>query len=193
MKNQQNSDFNNELYLELYTKHYKTLVRMFLKTNRSMDDALDAASDFLLKMAEKLSSENAGSTKFSDAYIKGSFKNFVFDCFRRKKPYSISQLNSERSDSDFLSGNAKFDIAGFDAADSKTISRMNKDVIAACYSKMKPEDINFVQMRFENNMPNREIAELLGQSVDYVANKVSRAKVVFKNAFQKLGYNWKDF
>ena len=112
MKNQQSNDFNNELYLQLYKMHYKSLIRMFLKNSSSIADAEDAVSDFLLKFAGKLSNEMKESEKLSEAYIKGSFKNFIYDCFRKKKPLSFSDLRSDRSDADDVDMANRFDIAG---------------------------------------------------------------------------------
>ena len=185
------NEFNTRLYEVLYKKFFKQFVHCYLKTNHSEAAAEDTASDFLLKFCTDMS--DGRDVIVSDAFIMTSFRNFIKDAFRKKKPVYFSQLENNNSNEDDMPIESKFDIAGADDADKRIFSADNKSILSACFAKMQAEDVNYLKLRFAEGKPNRVIATMLGQSADYVANRVNRAKTAFKKAFLNQGYKRGDF
>jgi len=185
------NEFNIRLHETLYKKFFKVLVRFYLKTTHSEADAEDIASAFLLKFCEDMS--DGRKVIVDDAYIMTSFRNFMKDAFRKKKPVYFSQLENNNSNEDDMPVESKFDIAGTDDADKRIFSADNKSILSSCFAKMQAEDVHYLILRFAEDKPNRVIATMLGQSADYVANRVNRARSAFKKAYSSLIYKRGDF
>ncbi len=193
MKNEKNNKMVGQLYAMLYTKYTKELVRMSLKTNKSMDNAKDATSDFLLKMAERFGNDMDGAKILTDAYVKGSFKNFLCDLYRKSKPLYFSELSSKRSDDDNESPEYRYDIAGTDDADKLINQKENQTMTKVTFGKMKSEDVDLLKSRFVQEESNISIASQMGLTADNIANKVRRSRIAFVKVFNKLGYERGDF
>ena len=193
MKNQKNNDEIGRLYASLYVKYYKDLLRMFMKTNKSMADAEDAASSFLLKFCETMTDGRDIAGKINDAFVKGSFKNYMNDLFRKKRPFYFSGLENGNQNEYNITENRRFDIAGSDSADERINAATNKYIISSCYKMMKEEDVKYIRLRFEKGFNNIEIGEQLSQTTKYIAVRVNRARASFRMAFKKLGYRNEDY
>jgi DNA-directed RNA polymerase specialized sigma24 family protein len=193
MKKGKDNNKTLQFYIDLHVKYYKELLRMYLKTHSCRADAENAASDFILKMAEWFSINEAESSKISPAYIKGSFNNFVRDIIRKHKPVYFSELAREKQEDSTDYTEIRFDIPGTDNVESKIFTSDKNSLIKACYAIMHKEDVMYLNFRFIDGFSNIQIATLLGLQADYVANKVNRAKTAFKKAFSKRGYQRGDF
>ena len=160
---------------------------MYMKTHKSVDDAEEAVHEFLLHFSEIFASENYDLNKLNVAYIKTSFNNYVCDSFRKKKPFNFSELAQQTNEDSDNQTESKFDVPGTDDADKLLQSEEAKSIISSCYDRMKKGDVSYLRYRFEQKIPNREIAKIMGQTANYVANRVTRAKMAFIKVLSGMG------
>ena len=193
MKNQKNNDEVGRLYAVMYLKYYKDLLRMFMKTHNSKANAEDAVCSFLLKFCETMTDGRDAAGKINDAFVKGSFNNYMNDMFRKKKPFYFSELENRNQNEYNVTESRRFDIAGSDDADERINSVTNKSIINSCYKMMKEEDVRYIRLRFEKGFSNIEIGEQLSQTTKYIAVRVNRARASFRKVLRKLGYRKEDF
>lgn len=169
------NDKQPELYEELYNRYYLKVVdkcHSFLK-NRVL--AEDFASDILSKAYEKLPGFK-GNSKFS-SWLYSITYNYSIDYLRQKKKLHYPNWNSE---------NEIPDIPDESEAD---LEQMTYENLLKILEMIHPEEKALLLMKYQDNLPGKQIAQTLRISEDAVKMRLKRARTrviyIYQTEFQK--------
>jgi RNA polymerase sigma-70 factor (ECF subfamily) len=152
----------NELFGILFYRYYpkvKDKCYSFLK-NKSLSD--EFANDIMSKAFEKLSSFQ-GKSSFS-SWLYSITYNTVIDYLRKKKQLHYPNWNLDNELPEIID-------------ESNTdINELSYENLLKVFEKIHPEEKALLLMKYQDNLPIREIAVSLSTSEDAVKMRLKRAR-----------------
>lgn len=169
-------DNRTELFEILYKRYYLKVVdkcHSFLK-NRVM--AEDFANDILSKAYEKLPGFK-GNSRFS-SWLYAITYNYSIDYLRQKKKLHYPNWNSEN------------EIADIPDESEADLEQMSYENLLRILEMIHPEEKALLLMKYQDNLPGKQIAQTLRISEDAVKMRLKRARTrviyLFQNELKKL-------
>jgi len=168
-------DRQSELFEELYHRYYTKVVDKCHSFLKNRDLAEDFANDILSKAYEKLPGFK-GNSKFS-SWLYSITYNYSIDYLRQKKKLHYPNWNSE---------NEIQDIPDESEADLENLSYEN---LLKILEMIHPEEKALLIMKYQDNLPGKQIAQTLRISEDAVKMRLKRARTrviyLYQTEFQK--------
>lgn len=168
-------DQRSELFEELYVRYYTKVVDKCHSFLKNRDLAEDFANDILSKAYEKLPGFK-GNSKFS-SWLYSITYNYSIDYLRQKKKLHYPNWNSE---------NEIQDIPDESEADLENLSYEN---LLKILEMIHPEEKALLIMKYQDNLPGKQIAQTLRISEDAVKMRLKRARTrviyLYQTEFQK--------
>lgn len=165
----------SELYAVLYSRYYLKVVDKCHSFFKNRDQAEDFANDIFSKAYEKLPGFK-GNSKFS-SWLYSITYNYSIDYLRQKKKLHYPNWNSE---------NEIPDIPDESEAD---LEHMTYDNLLKILEMIHPEEKALLLMKYQDNLPGRQIAQTLRISEDAVKMRLKRARTrvvyIFQTQFQE--------
>ena len=166
---------HSELFEELYNRYYSKVVDKCHSFLKNRDQAEDFANDILSKAYEKLPGFK-GNSKFS-SWLYSITYNYSIDYLRQKKKLHYPNWNSE---------NEIPDIPDESEADLQNLSYEN---LLKILEMIHPEEKALLIMKYQDNLPGKQIAQTLRISEDAVKMRLKRARTraiyLYQTEFQK--------
>lgn len=162
IENQTDREFMEALYLENYALMYQK-ARSLLGSHHEAEDAVETAMLKLIDRIDLLRQCKAGSRR---AYLLSCVRNAAIDSLRRqKKGYSFDDVNEklERMPDDT-------------AVDEGLIRQAQIHSVACALKRLPPRERELLKMKYFDEMPDAEIAALIGVSRDGLRNRINRAR-----------------
>jgi len=168
-------DKHSELFEELYNRYHSKVVDKCHSFLKNRDLAEDFANDILSKAYEKLPGFK-GNSKFS-SWLYSITYNYSIDYLRQKKKLHYPNWNSE---------NEIQDIPDESEADLENLSYEN---LLKILEMIHPEEKALLIMKYQDNLPGKQIAQTLRISEDAVKMRLKRARTrviyLYQTEFQK--------
>ena len=168
-------DQQSELFEELYNRYYSKVVDKCHSFLKNRGQAEDFANDILSKAYEKLPGFK-GNSKFS-SWLYSITYNYSIDYLRQKKKLHYPNWNSE---------NEIQDIPDESEADLENLSYEN---LLKILEMIHPEEKALLIMKYQDNLPGKQIAQTLRISEDAVKMRLKRARTrviyLYQTEFQK--------
>lgn len=168
-------DQRSQLFEELYSRYYLKVVDKCHSFLKNRDLAEDFANDILSKAYEKLPGFK-GNARFS-SWLYSITYNHSIDYLRQKKKLHYPNWNTE---------NEIPDIPDESEADLENMSYEN---LMKILEMIHPEEKALLLMKYQDNLPGKQIAETLRISEDAVKMRLKRARTrviyLFQKEFQK--------
>ncbi len=162
IENQTDREFMEQLYQENYALMYQK-ARTLLKSHHEAEDAVEVAMLKLIDRISLLRKCRAGSRR---AYLLSCVRNAAIDSLRRqKKGYSFDDVNEKL---ERLPDNA--------AVDEGLIRQAQIHSVACALKQLPPQQRELLKMKYFDEMPDEEIAALIGVSRDSLRNRINRAR-----------------
>jgi RNA polymerase sigma-70 factor, ECF subfamily len=171
----------DEKALELLIQRYLTRVYQFAnKYLRNKDEAEDLAQEVFVKVWKNVKRFKA-DFKFK-TWIYTIAKNACLDYLKKKnRPIVFSELDDEKNNWGFADSLA-------DKAPSVLENLQQREGIKSlnfAVEELSPIYRNTVNLRYNEDLKFREIAELLNESVDTIKTRHRRAIKALKSIFEK--------
>lgn len=164
-----------ELFEELYTRYYRKVADKCYSFIKDSHQAEDFANDVLAKAYEKLPGFKA-SASFS-SWIYAITYNYCIDYLRLKKKLHYPNWNNENEIPDII------DESEADLQD------LTYDNLMKILEMIHPEEKALLLMKYQDNLPGRQIAQTLRISEDAVKMRLKRARTrviyLYNSLFQK--------
>jgi len=155
---------DKEAFGALYDRYAERLYRYIYFKTWNKDAAEDIVSVVFLKAFERIKSFNPNKGVFSQ-WIYGIARNAIIDYFRTVKPTAdIEDI---------------FDLGEDERTEAKLDARDMLLKVEAYLDKLNPRQREIVMLRIWEELPYREIAEIVGGSEDAV-------KVMFSRTIREL-------
>ena len=168
-------DKRAELFEVLYKRYYLKIVDKCHSFLKNRDMAEDFASDILSKAYEKLPGFK-GNARFS-SWLYAITYNFSIDYLRQKKKLHYPNWNIE---------NEIPDIPDESEAD---LEQMSYENLLRILEMIHPEEKALLLMKYQDNLPGKQIAQTLRISEDAVKMRLKRARTrviyIFQTEFKK--------
>ena len=165
----------SELFEILYYRYYLKVVdkcHSFIK-NRGL--AEDFANDILSKAYEKLPGFK-GNARFS-SWLYSITYNYSIDYLRKKKKLHYPNWNTEN------------EIPDIPDESETDLENMSYENLLRILEMIHPEEKALLLMKYQDNLPGKQIAETLRISDDAVKMRLKRARTrviyLFQKEFQK--------
>lgn len=163
------------LFEELYNRYYLKVVDKCYSFIKNRDQAEDFANDILSKAYEKLPGFK-GNARFS-SWLYAITYNYSIDYLRHKKKLHYPNWNSE---------NEIPDIPDEDEAD---LGKLSYENLLKILEMIHPEEKALLLMKYQDNLPGKQIAQTLRISEDAVKMRLKRARTrviyLFQTEFNK--------
>lgn len=157
---------NPQAFAPIYDKYYLSIFKFVLQRVENIELASEIVSDVFAKAIFNLKKYKFKGTPFS-AWLYRVAYNEIANIHRKKKKTRTVNIPDERWD---LFQNEESEVEDH----SFSIKKM-KD----CMQKLKPNEIELIEMRFFEERPFKEIGEILGLTTE-------NARVKTHRAFKKL-------
>ncbi|MDD5527656.1 MAG: RNA polymerase sigma factor [Patescibacteria group bacterium] len=171
----------NEKSLELLIQRYLTRVYQFaFKYLQDKDEAEDAAQEVFVKIWKNVHKFKA-DFKFK-TWLYAITKNVCLDWLKKKnRPIAFSALDDKDSDWGFADS-----LADKTPSVLETLQR-NEGIKALNFAveELPPIYQSTVNLRYQEDLKFREIAEVLRESIDTIKTRHRRAIKSLKNIFQR--------
>ncbi|SDZ94497.1 RNA polymerase sigma-70 factor, ECF subfamily [Flavobacterium gillisiae] len=141
---------------------------------RSIDEAKDLTQDVFLHVFIKISTFN-GKSKFS-TWLYSVTYNFCVNYLSRDKERKISSHSSQVE--------AQYDLAI--EVNDFSLYQMQVNKLEKALTLIPPEDRMILQMKYQDDVPIKELQEVLELSESAVKMRLSRAKVKIAEVYNKL-------
>lgn len=163
-------DNRTELFEILYKRYYLKVVDKCHSFLKNRDKAEDFANDILSKAYEKLPGFK-GNSRFS-SWLYSITYNYSIDYLRQKKKLHYPNWNSE---------NEIPDIPDESEAD---LEQMSYENLLRILEMIHPEEKALLLMKYQDNLPGKQIAQTLRISEDAVKMRLKRARTRVIYLFQ---------
>ena len=168
-------DKRSELFEELYTRYYIKVADKCHSFLKNRDLAEDFASDILAKAYEKLPGFK-GNSKFS-SWLYSITYNYSIDYLRQKKKLHYPNWNSEN------------EIPDIPDESETDLEHMSYENLLKILEMIHPEEKALLLMKYQDNLPGKQIAQTLRISEDAVKMRLKRARTrviyFYQTEFQK--------
>ncbi len=166
MRNPGNQETKKEQFLELYNRESDAIFRFCLLRTSDLEKATDLTQDVFMRFWDVISKDDAKSITYERAFIFKIARNLIIDWYRKKKSVSLDSFLEDPN-----GGN-----------DSLLIDKESIDLemsgearfVLEKISELEPAYQQVVYMRFVEDMKPKEIAEILGDSVNAVSVRITR-------------------
>lgn len=162
------------LFEELYKRYYLKVADKCFALVKNRDLAEDLANDIMSKTYEKLSGFK-GNSRFS-SWLYSITYNYTIDYLRTKRKLHYPNWNTQ---------NEIPDIPDETEAD---LEQMTYENLMKILEMIHPEEKALLLMKYQDNLPGKQIAETLRISEDAVKMRLKRARTrvvyLFQNMFQ---------
>lgn len=163
-----------ELFKEVYDKESDAIFRFCLMRVSDRDQALDITQEVFMRLWNNL----VENKKISNhrAFIFTIARNLIIDWYRKKKSISLDQvIDSEQE---------RFDIVDENIINNLELSFEGKNILEKI-SELSETYQTVVYLRFVEDMPPREISEVMRLSENVVSVRINRGLEELRN---KMGY-----
>ncbi|NRT11486.1 RNA polymerase sigma factor [Flavobacterium sp. 14A] len=158
----------------LYDRYEHLVYNKCYSFVRSIDEAKDLTQDVFLHVFVKISGFN-GKSKFS-TWLYSVTYNFCVNYLNRDKERKISSHSNQVEE--------QYDLA-IEVNDS-TLYQMQVHKLEKALTLIPPEDRMILQMKYQDDVPIKELQEVLELSESAVKMRLSRAKVKIAEVYNKL-------
>ncbi len=162
----------NELFELLYRRYYPKVVDKCHSFIKNRSQAEDFANDILSKAYEKLPGFK-GTALFS-SWLYSITYNYAIDYLRLKKKLHYPNWNSE---------NEIPDIPDESEAD---LQELSYEALLKILEMIHPEEKALLLMKYQDNLPGKQIAQTLRISEDAVKMRLKRARTRVIYLYQTL-------
>ena len=164
-----------ELFEVLYKRYYLKVVDKCHSFLKNRDMAEDFASDILSKAYEKLPGFK-GNSRFS-SWLYAITYNFSIDYLRQKKKLHYPNWNIEN------------EIPDIPDESETDLEQMSYENLLQILEMIHPEEKALLLMKYQDNLPGKQIAHTLRISEDAVKMRLKRARTrviyIFQTEFKK--------
>lgn len=165
----------SELFEELYNRYYLKVADKCYSFLKNRDLADDFANDILSKAYEKLPGFK-GNSRFS-SWLYSITYNYSIDYLRQKKKLHYPNWNSQNEIPD-IPDEAETDL-----------EQMTYENLLRILEMIHPEEKALLLMKYQDNLPGKQIAQTLRISEDAVKMRLKRARTrviyLYQTEFQK--------
>ncbi len=152
----------SEDFEELYHRYYLKVVDKCHSFIKNRDMAEDFANDILSKAYEKLSGFK-GNSKFS-SWLYAITYNYSIDYLRHQKKLHYPNWNSEH------------EIPDIPDETEADLEHLSYDNLLKILEMIHPEEKALLLMKYQDNIPGKQIAQTLRISEDAVKMRLKRAR-----------------
>jgi RNA polymerase sigma factor (sigma-70 family) len=160
---------------ELYKRYYPKVVDKCHSFIKNRDMAEDFANDILSKAYEKLPGFK-GNSKFS-SWLYSITYNYSIDYLRQQKKLHYPNWNSEH------------EIPDIPDESETDLEQLSYDNLMKILEMIHPEEKALLLMKYQDNLPGKQIAQTLRISEDAVKMRLKRARTrvvyLFQTEFEK--------
>ena len=168
------SENKSKLFEELYNRYYLKVVDKCFGLVKNRDLAEDLANDIMSKTYEKLPGFK-GNSRFS-SWLYSITYNYTIDYLREKSKLHYPNWNTQNEIPD-IPDEAEADL-----------EQMSYENLMKILEMIHPEEKALLLMKYQDNLPGKQIAHTLRISEDAVKMRLKRARTrviyLFQNMFQ---------
>lgn len=164
---------NPARFSTLYTRYYEQIFRFIYQRTADEEVTGDLASQTFLKSFENIGTYSHRGVPFS-AWLYKIALNEVNQFFRKSNKNRVVTLE------DNYVNNLKYEF------DNKEELEINIAMLAKVIQKLKPDEITLIELRYFEERPFKEIADILGITETNAKVKVHRLIQKMKDLFNEL-------
>lgn len=158
------TDSAKNQFAQIYKSHSDAVFRFCLMKTSNRDQALDLTQDTFMRFWDTLSNGEK-KIKNSRAFLFTIARNLIIDWYRKKKAVSLDALEEGQDDMEgptlaFVESTAEIE------SEAK--------VLVAKIAELEEPYQHVVYLRFVEEMKPKEIAEIVGESVNVVSVRINR-------------------
>jgi RNA polymerase sigma-70 factor (ECF subfamily) len=158
----------------LYNLYYTPVYRYFYTRLKNKDTATDLTQTVFMKVYSSLQSfKNTGASPL--AYFFTIARNSLIDYFRKEKHGTIynDDMVKENDEQTKLPNKDKY------------TEKENKEIILQAMDILTKEQAEVITLRFMNDLPTKEVADIVGKSEEAVRQLQSRGLKMLRDYFVK--------
>lgn len=152
-------------FIELYNKEADTIFRFCLLRTSDREKATDLTQDTFMRFWDVLSKDSE-KIKFKRAFLFKIARNLIIDYYRKKKSLSLESFLEDE--------NANFENMLVDKETLDLEMTGEARYVLEKINELSPAYQQVVYMRFVEDLKPKEIADILGQSVNQVSVRITR-------------------
>lgn len=158
---------HSDLYGILYDRYADKVYRKCLSFVKNEQIAQDNVQDIFLKVFYQLS-KFKGKSKFS-TWLYAITYNYCVEFYRKNTRYSHVDIEE------------RLDLSDDDEAEEKELLSFRSDQLARALDQVSPEDKVILLMKYQDDMPIKEIMEHFKLAESAVKMRLARARKRVKN------------
>ncbi len=166
---------NTMLFEILYDRYAKVVYNKCYSFSKSDKEAEDLTQDVFLMLFIKLGSYS-GKSKFS-SWLYSFTYNFCVNYVNRNKERKIKDASAPIEDNEHK---LKIEV------DDESIYSMRSDKLKKALELIDPEDKKILLLKYQDDVPIKELTELLGIGESAVKMRLKRAKARIVETYNKL-------
>lgn len=163
-----------EAFGELYKKYFQRIYRYCFFNTKNEEHAKDICQESFVKAWKKLSTFNTDGNWSFQAYLFAIARNQIIDDYRKKKDADISEFENLAD---------TFDL--YDDFERKNNIQKVRNILA----KLNEEERNIIVLRYFEELPSQEVAEILGLKDGALRVRthriIEKVKILFEEQYGK--------